>query len=329
MSSTELPGCADAPAGWRTAGLLYFSRSFFFRQRFGAPVWKVSVDGRFDCPNRDGTLAAGGCVFCDPASFSPSRRMAARSVTDQIHEGIRRVRARRRVDRFVAYFQPGSNTFGPLQKLEALYREAMSHPNVVGLIIGTRPDCVSEDVLDLLAELSRKTWLSVEYGLQTIHDRTLDWIKRGHHYDAFLDAVERSRRRGLEIGAHVILGLPGESPDDMLATARELARLRIDSVKLHNLHAINDTPLAEMVRSGEIRLADLDQHVSSVVDCLEELPQNCVVDRLSGDAPPQYLLGPSWCLDKSAVRTAIEAELRRRNTWQGKKCKTEAGGRAQ
>jgi len=282
-------------------------------------VWKVSVDAGFDCPNRDGTLATGGCVFCDPASFSPARRMAARPVTAQLDEGIGRLRARRGIARFVAYFQPATNTYGPLRKLEALYREALAHADMVGLIIGTRPDCVGDDVLDLLAKLSRETWLSIEFGLQTIHDRTLDWMNRGHHYDAFLDAVERSRRRTLEIGAHVILGLPGESRQDMLQTARELARLRLGSVKLHNLHAVSDTPLAGMVSSGEVRLPDLEEYVGYVVDFLEELPPSCVVDRLSGDAPAQYLVGPSWCLDKSAVRAAIEAEMRRRNTWQGRK----------
>jgi len=318
VSSTELPHSAETSADWRAGGLPYLSRSFFFRQRFGARVWKVSVDGGFGCPNRDGTLGSGGCVFCDPASFSPSRRIASRSVTAQIDEGARRLRARHGVDRFVAYFQPATNTYGPVPQLEALYREAASHADVVGLIIGTRPDCVPDDVLDLLGNLSQETWLSVEYGLQTMHDRTLDWMNRGHHYEAFVDAVKRSRRRKLEIGAHVILGLPGESRRDMLATARELARLQIDSVKLHNLHAIKGTPLAEMVASGDVRLPELDEYVGYAVDFLEELPPGCVIDRLSGDAPPQYLAGPSWCLDKSAVRRAIEAEFARRKTWQGR-----------
>jgi radical SAM protein (TIGR01212 family) len=319
MSSTDLTARQPGPADWRAAGLRYFSRNFFYRQRFGGPVWKISVDGGFGCPNRDRTLGARGCVFCDPSSFSPSRRSGLAAIADQIEQGLQRLRTRHGVDRFVAYFQPATNTYAPVDRLAGLYRQALSHPGVVGLVIGTRPDCVPDDVLDLLAELSQQTWLSVEYGLQTIHDRTLDWMNRGHHYNAFLDAVHRSRRRRLVIGAHVILGLPGESPEDMVATARELARLRIDSVKLHNLHAVRHTPLAEMVLRGEVRLPELDEYVGYAVDFLEELPPNCVIDRLAGDAPPQYLVAPNWCLKRSAVRAAIEAELQRRDTWQGKR----------
>jgi len=300
------------------AGLRYHSLNFFYQKKFGCRVWKVSVDGGFDCPNRDGTLGTGGCIFCDPASFSPSRRMALPSITAQVQEGIRRLAPRYGAERFVAYFQPATNTYGPPTRLEALYEEAISHPKVVGLAVGTRPDCVGDDVLDLLAHISRRTWLSVEYGLQTIHDRTLEWLQRGHHYDCFLDAADRSRRRGLKIGVHVILGLPGETHEDMRATARELARLRVGSVKIHNLYAVKNTPLADLVSRGEVSFPALHQYAGWVVDFLEELPPDCVVDRLSGDAPPEYLIGPSWCLGKSAVRAAVEAEFRRRDSWQGR-----------
>jgi len=308
-------------AHWRPAGLLWYSRSRYNREKFGCRVWRISVDGGFLCPNRDGALGDSGCVFCDPDSFSPSRRRSHLSISEQIDEGCRRLKARYGAERFVAYFQPATNTYAPPDRLRDVYAQALSHPDVIGLVIGTRPDCVGDDVLDLLAELSKRTWLTVEYGLQTIHDRTLDWIGRGHGYGAFLDAVRRSHRRGLRIGAHVILGLPGESTQDMLETAGELARLRIDSVKLHNLHAVKHTPLADLVARGEVRLPSLDQYVGWVVDFLERLPAGCVIDRLSGDAPPEYLVGPSWCLDKSAVRRAIEAEFRRRGTWQGQRCR--------
>ena len=311
-------------ADWRSVGLLYFSRSFFFRRRFGAKVWRISLDAGLGCPNRDGTLGTEGCIFCDPESFSPSRRFAStpidrHAIARQIEEGIRRLGPRLGAEWFVAYFQPATNTYAPVEWLRALYQAAISHPQVVGLIVGTRPDCVGDDVLDLLADFSRHTWLLVEYGLQSIHDRTLDWIGRGHHCDAFLDAVRRSRQRGLEIGAHVILGLPGESPEDMRATARELAGLEIHSVKLHNLHAVRNTPLADLVTGGQIRLPTRREYVGYVVDFLEELPPTCVIDRLSGDAPPECLIAPDWCLDRSAVRAAIEAEFRRRGTWQGRK----------
>jgi radical SAM protein (TIGR01212 family) len=313
----------DAPGpdrlGWREAGLRYHALGHFFRREFGGRVWKVSVDAGLGCPNVDGTVGTGGCIFCNVNSYSPSRRLAGGSVTDQIDEGVRRLRAKHRVDRFVAYFQPGTNTYAPTDRLRALWEEAIRHPSVVGLIVGTRPDCVPDDVLDLLAELSQRTWLSVEYGLQTIHDESLDWLRRGHRYDAFLDAAERSRRRGLRVGAHVILGLPCETADEMLATAREAARLRIDSVKLHNLYVARDTPLAQSWAAGEVELPDRDRYVRHVVDFLEQLAPECVIDRLSADAPPDYLLAPDWCRDKRAVRRAIEAELERRGTWQGRK----------
>ncbi|MGD9721382.1 MAG: TIGR01212 family radical SAM protein [Pirellulales bacterium] len=304
---------------WRGAGLRYASYNRYLRNRFGGRVQKVSVDARFTCPNVDGTVAIGGCTFCDNRSFSPSRRLPRQEIRDQIDEGIRLLRRRyRRVDRFLAYLQPATNTYAPVDRLREVYRQALDHPAVVGLAIGTRPDCVADDVLELLSEVAAQTYLSVEYGLQTIHDRSLDWMNRGHHYDAFLDAVARSQGRGFEICAHVMLGLPGESHDDMLATAREIARLGIDAVKIHNLYAVRETPLAEQVARGEVTLMERDAYITTLVDFLELLPPTMLVERISGDAPPDYFIGPAWCLDKPAVRLALEAELVQRDTWQGK-----------
>jgi len=297
----------------------YYACNFFLRRRFGRRVQKVSVDAGFTCPNVDGTVAVGGCTFCDNRSFSPSRRLPRQGILGQIDEGIRRIKLRYKADDFLAYFQPATNTYGPIDKLRRLFEQALTHPKVIGLAIGTRPDCVPDEVLDLLEEIAGRAYLSVEYGMQTMHDRSLDWMNRGHHHDAFLDAVTRSRGRGFEICAHVILGIPDESHDDMLATARELARLRIDSVKLHNLYAVKDTPLAERVERGEATLMGRDQYVSTLVDVLELLPPDVIVERISGEAPLNYFVGPSWCLDKPAVRQAVADELQRRDTWQGKR----------
>jgi uncharacterized protein len=239
------------------------------------------------------------------------------AITAQLEEGIRRLNARYSPGGFVAYFQPATNTYAPVDKLRSVFEEALSHAKVVGLAIGTRPDCVPGEVLDLLAELSSRTYLVVEYGLQSIHDRSLDWINRGHHFDAFLDAYKHSRERNLNVGVHVILGIPGESNTDMLATARHLAQLKIHSIKLHNLYAVRNTPLADMVARGEVRLPSFEDYIKTVVDFLELLPPECVIDRLSGDAPSQYLVGPDWCLDKNSIRSAVEAEFRSRDTWQG------------
>jgi radical SAM protein (TIGR01212 family) len=291
--------------------------NWFFRHTFGRRVRKISVDGGFGCPNRDGTLGTGGCVFCNVASFSPSRRATSASITQQIGRAIGRMKRKGQDDLFVAYFQPATNTYARVDRLSAAYEEALAHPGIVGLAIGTRPDCVPDDVLDLLADLSRRTWLTLEYGMQSIHDESLRWLGRGHGYAATLDAIERSQRRNLRIGVHVILGIPGESRAHVLATAREVARLRLHAVKLHNLYAVANTPLAEAFRAGSVRLCSLQEYAGCVVDFLEQIPPDCVVDRLSGDAPPDYLVAPSWCLDKSAVRAAVEAEFRRRGSWQG------------
>jgi radical SAM protein (TIGR01212 family) len=320
VASTEsLAQDSRRTAAWREAGLRYYGHNFFLRRKFGFRVQKVSIDAGFTCPNVDGAVAVGGCTFCDNRSFSPSRRIPRlKGVSAQIDDGIRRLKLRYRCDHFIAYFQPATNTYAPVERLRAVYEEALAHPRIIGLAIGTRPDCVPEPVLDLLSEFAAKAWLSVEYGLQSIHNRSLDWMNRGHHHDAFLDAVLRSRGRGFEICAHVMLGLPGESHADMLATAREVARLALDAVKIHNLYAVKGTPLADQVARGEVTLMEQADYIRTLVAFLELLPPTTVVERISGDAPPDYFIGPAWCLDKPAVRKALDEELARRDTWQGK-----------
>jgi radical SAM protein (TIGR01212 family) len=319
-STNEAAARSDPPQqfDWRRAGLRYFAYSFFLRRKFGHRVQRVSVDAGFTCPNVDGSVSVAGCTFCDNRSFSPSRRGPRRPISQQIVEGMRRLEQRYDCHHFVAYFQPATNTYAPVDRLREVYEEALGHPRIVGLALGTRPDCVPDDVLDLLGELARRTYVSVEYGMQTLHDRSLDWMNRGHHHDAFVDAVKRSRGRGFAIGAHIILGLPGEDREDMLATARELAHQRIDSVKIHNLYAVRDTALAEQVDRGEVRLMERVEYVQTLVEVLELLPPDVVVERISGDAPPSYLVAPRWCLDKRAVRAALQEEFLRRDSWQGK-----------
>ncbi|MGE0761094.1 MAG: TIGR01212 family radical SAM protein [Pirellulaceae bacterium] len=309
---------ALALPAWRAAGLRYHTLNYFLRRQFGVRVQKVSVDAGFTCPNVDGTVTTGGCTFCDNRSFSPSRRIPRRSITAQIDEGIRRLKRRYDCDHFTAYFQPATNTYAPVDRLRRVYDEALAHPYVVALAIGTRPDCVPDDVLELLQQVAQRTHLTVEYGMQTMHDRSLDWMNRGHHHAATVDAIERSRERGFLIGLHVMLGLPGETRDDMLATAREAARLNVDLIKIHNLYAVKQTPLADQVAGGQVRLLERDEYIALLVDFLELLPPQTIVERISGEAPPNYFVGPSWCLDKPTLKLAVEAELDRRNTWQGR-----------
>ncbi len=319
MTSTKLiVESARTDLDWRREGLRYFAYNFHLRKKFGHRVQKVSIDAGLTCPNVDGTVAIGGCTFCDNRSFSPSRRVPRQDIREQIEAGIRQLKRRYKCDHFMAYFQPATNTYAAVERLRPLYQQAANHGQVVAMSIGTRPDCVAHDVLDLLTEIGQGIPLTVEYGMQTMHNRSLDWMNRGHHHDATMDAVERSRGRGLEICAHIMLGLPGESHDDMMASAREVARLNFDSVKIHNLYAVKRTPLADQVERGEVILMERDVYVRTVVDFLEILPPHMVVERISGEAPPDYFIGPSWCLDKPAVRNAIQQEFERRDSWQGK-----------
>ncbi len=309
---------ATLPA-WRQAGLRYYSYGFYLRQRYGTRVQRVSVDAGLTCPNVDGTVALGGCTFCDNRSFSPSRRIPRVNILEQIDEGIRRLKWRYPTcERFMAYFQPGSNTYGAISKIQPMFEAALNHPQIIALAVGTRPDCVPDEMLALLTNVAARTHLTVEYGMQTMHDRSLVWMNRGHDHQATIDAMQRSVGRGFELCAHIMLGLPGESRADMLASAREVARLGFDAVKIHNLYAVHGTPLAKQVQNGEVELIGRDDYVSVLVDFLELLPPSMVVERVSGDAPDKYFLGPTWCLDKPDVLRTIAAEFTRRDSWQGK-----------
>jgi radical SAM protein (TIGR01212 family) len=296
----------------------YYAFSRFLRERFGTTVYRVTIDAGFTCPNVDGTVAVGGCVYCDNRSFSPNRRLPRSTIREQVDRGITILHQRYGAERFIAYFQAATNTYAPAAKLRRLYDEALEHPQIVGLAIGTRPDCVPDDILDLIQGYTRDRYVCLELGLQSIHDRSLDWMNRGHHFDAFADAVRRCQGRGFDICAHVILGLPGESHADMLATADTLAGLPVQAVKIHNLHVVRDTPLAKMHEAGTVRLFERDEYVSLLCDFLERLPTTMVMHRLSGDAPPDFLIAPQWCLDKAGLLRAIDAELERRDSWQGK-----------
>ncbi len=296
----------------------YYPLSRFLRERFGGKVYRVTVDGGFTCPNVDGTAAVGGCVFCDNRSFSPNRRLPRTSVRAQVERGIKLLDARYGAKQYLAYFQAATNTYAPPAKLERLYNEALEHPRVAGLAIGTRPDCLPEDVLALLERYARDRFVCLEIGLQTIHDRSLAWMNRGHDFACFLDAVKRVQNRSLDICIHVILGLPGESRDDMLATADVLASLPIQGVKIHNLHVVKDTPLETQHAAGQARMLEREEYVGLAADFLERLPSTMVIHRLTGDAPPDYLIAPQWCLDKAGLLREIQDELARRETWQGK-----------
>lgn len=303
---------------WQDTDAFYNAYGAALRARFGGRVQRVSIDAGFTCPNVDGTLARGGCVFCDNRSFSPSRRVRLKRVLDQLESGITTVRERYgKVHGFIAYFQPATNTYGPIDQLEEVYRAAAQHESVVGLAIGTRPDCVPNDVLDLIDSLAAERYVSLEYGMQSIHQASLDWMNRAHDHAAMIDAMARSRGRNFETCAHVILGIPGETYDHMMQTAAEVARLRPDAVKIHNLYAVHGTPLGQQVLDGEVSMMEKDEYIRVVVDFLERMPPEMIIERVSGEAPGDFLIAPKWCQEKSSIRIEIDKEFRRRGTRQG------------
>jgi radical SAM protein (TIGR01212 family) len=291
--------------------------STYLKRRFGGRVHKISVDAGFGCPNRDGGRDRHGCIFCDPGGSGAVGIERSVSIPQQIERAKELMRRKYRAKWFIAYFQPFSNTFGPVDRLRDCYDQALAVEDVVGLAIGTRPDCLPDAVLDLLAGYHRDTYLWLELGLQSCHDKTLSYLNRGHDYACFLDAYRRAKERGLRICVHVILGLPGESRDDILATADEMARLGVDGIKLHLLHVLDGTPLGDLYRQGRVPMLQMQDYVELVVDFIERLPPDTLIQRLTGDGPRDVLLAPIWSMNKWEVLNAIDAELERRGSQQG------------
>ncbi len=287
------------------------------RDHFGCRVQKINLDAGLTCPNRDGTVGVGGCIYCNVRG-SGTGLSQHYTITQQLERGKQRLRRRYKAKKFIAYFQSFSNTYAPLEKLKRLYLEALAVEDVVGLAIGTRADCVNDSVLDMLTDFNQRTYLWIEYGLQSIHDHTLELINRGHDVATFVEAVERTRRRGLAICVHVILGLPGEDKADMLATARALGKLDVQGVKIHLLYVIQGTPLADLYLRGEYRCLSRDEYVDIVCEFLALLPPQVAIHRLTGDPHPEELLAPTWALDKQTNLQAIRHTLQIRDLWQGK-----------
>lgn len=311
---------ADRPSErltWQELGHKYYPLNLYLTQKFGGRVQKISLDGGFTCPNVDGTVAKGGCTFCDNRSFSPSRRVRRDAIAAQIERGIEGLRRRYQTEKFLAYFQPATNTYGPLDKLRTLWETALEDERIVGLIIGTRPDCVADEVLDLIDEFAERTYVSLELGVQTIHDSSLDWMNRGHHHDAAVDAMQRVAGRKFETSLHIMLGLPGETHEMMMATADQVARWNPAAVKIHNLYAVERTELADQVRSGQVRMLELNEYLELLADFLERLPPTMVIERISGDAPPKDFIAPAWCLKKGTIKAKLVELFDARGTQQG------------
>ena len=291
------------------------------RQEYGGRLQKVSIDAGFTCPNRDGLLGIGGCSFCNNEGFSPSYLREQREIIAQIDTGIEFMRRRYpRSKGFLAYFQSYSNTYDKLENLKKIYEAALSHPEISGIVIGTRPDCLPEEILDYLAELSTRMPVELEIGIESCNDEVLRECLRGHDFACTQDAIRRAARRGLFITGHLLLGLPLETQESLIAGAKQLARLPLDALKFHQLQIVRGTRLANQYRSapGSVPLLDPESYLDAVIDVLEYLPPNFKIQRLGSEVPPSVLVSPDWGMRLYKFPTRLEARLQARDTWQAR-----------
>ena len=298
----------------------------FLRRRFGCRVSKVNVDGGFTCPNRDGSRGTGGCIYCDNSSFSPRETVSVIPIEEQMAAGMAYHRTRLRSEKFLIYFQKFTNTYAPTERLADLYRRALNHPDVVGISVGTRPDSISDQTIELLSELARDRYVCVELGLQSMDDAILDRINRGHTLAEYLNAVERLAGRGIDICTHLIYGFPGETRAGFLKGARLISALPVNSLKLHQLHAVEGTRLAQLYREGSYVPITLAEYLAGTCDFLEELSPRITIQRLYGSAPLAIRVAPNWDLKNNQMWYAVVNELKRRGSWQG--CRSESAVRA-
>lgn len=304
----------------KRSNLRYNSLNRYLKTRFGERVFKVTLDASLTCPNKkeDGE-SISGCIFCNEKSNLPvTQDLTKKSISEQLIDGINYVRTRHQTGRFISYFQRNTNTSAPAKELSPLYHDAISHKDVVGLAIATRPDCISDDVYELLAELNKETYLWVELGLQSANDDTLKLINRGHTTRDFIEAVARLKSLSIAICAHVIIGLPGEERNDVLNTAVFLNKYGVNGVKIHNLHILKGTALEEMYHRGEIRPLTLDEYSDLVIDMIENLSPEILIHRFNSHSNRRLTIAPEWSINKLATLNKIEEELEKRDSWQGK-----------
>jgi len=295
----------------------YYDFNSFLRKEFGCRVQKITLDAGFSCPNRDGTLSVEGCTFCDGKGSGSGALKRGETIVEQIRNGKARLIRRYKAKKFIAYFQSFTNTYAPVPVLKEAYDQALTDPDVVGLAIGTRPDCVDGPILDLIQAYGRTRMVWIEYGLQSMHNRTLERINRGHRFEDFVHAVRLTQGRGISICVHVILGLPGETKTDVLQTAEALNTIGIDGVKIHNLYVTKHTALARFWEVTGWQPIDRKTYDDWVVSFLERLCPNVVVQRLTGDPDPASLVAPSWAQEKQKILSLIDKIFRDRDTRQG------------
>ena len=299
----------------------YYSYSRFLKERFGEKVYKISINGGFTCPNRDGTLSTGGCIFCSEGGSGEYSESALLPVSRQIALGKEQSSRKYSGGRYIAYFQAFTNTYAPVERLRALYEAAIAPEEIVAVAIGTRPDCLPEEVMDLLEEINRQKPVFLEMGLQTCHDSTAAFLNRGYETKVFTEAASTCASRGIRTTAHLILGLPGETPDMLAETIAYVNALPVSGVKLSMLHILKNTRLADIYEQDPFPLFTLESYVDCVISCLEMLRPDMVVERITGDGPRDLLIAPAWSLHKRQVLNSIHQEMKRRDSFQGKQWK--------
>ncbi len=302
-------------------GKPYRSLDYMLRERFGEKVYKVTLNGGMSCPNRDGTLGTRGCIFCSEGGSGDFAADVSLSVTEQIESQIALLSAKRPIQKYIAYFQAYTNTYAPVEYLRKIFKEAMSHPGIVALSVGTRPDCLGEEVLDLLEELNRIKPVWIELGLQTIHEKTAQYIRRGYRLSCFDQAVENLRKRNIEVIVHTILGLPGESREEILETMRYLNKKDIQGIKLQLLHVLKGTDLAYDYLAGRFQVYEREEYLALLIECLENLDPEIVIHRITGDGPKDLLIAPLWASRKREVLNLLHHQMKEQNSYQGKSLK--------
>ena len=289
---------------------MYKTANEHYKETFGCKVYKLSIDAGFTCPNRDGSIGTGGCIFCGGDGGGEFAACGS-SVTEQLERAKTRVEAKNKGGKYIAYFQSFTNTYAPLEKLRKLYTEAIAKDEIVGLAIGTRPDCLPEAVINLLSEINRIKPVSVELGLQTVHEETARYIRRGYATEVYTDAVKRLKAAGIEVVTHIILGLPGETTEMMVQTTRKAVEAGTDGVKFHLLHVLKGTDLEQDYLAGKFRCLSLEAYAENLKACLDVLPEHIVVHRITGDGAKRNLVAPEWSADKKRVLNFLNAFLRR------------------
>lgn len=296
----------------------YHTLNYYYKSQYGKKLYKAVIDCGMTCPNIDGTRGFGGCIFCDGGSGYFTQKNI--SVTEQLQLETERIFRKNGIVPIVAYFQANTNTYAPVDKLKILYEEALKYPNIMGISIGTRADCLPDDVIDLLCEINSRTELTVELGMQTVHEKTIKNINRGYFHKEFLTGYHRLKKRGIRVCLHIINGLPGETPEMMIETARQTAQLHPNGVKLQMLHIIKGTRLGDIYEHSPFPLLSRDEYINIIVQQLELLPAETVIERITGDGDKSKLIAPLWTMDKIAVLGGIDKALAEKNTWQGKFC---------